>query len=82
MTFPSTTIRVSVEQRERLRRLARTRATSMAETLDAALDALRREQFFADMHAAEQRLRDDPAQWEAYLAERDQWLDADASRPA
>lgn len=78
----STTIRVSVEQRERLRTLARTRSASMAETLDAALDALRREQFFQEMRDAERRLRDDPARWEAYLAERDQWLEADLSRPA
>lgn len=75
MTSQSTTIRVSVEQRERLRRLAEDRGATMADTLDAALESLRRDRFYEQMAAAESRLRADPDAWNAYLAERDAWLD-------
>ena len=51
----------------------------MTETLDAALEALRRDQFYRDMAEAESSLRADPAHWAAHLAERDAWLDADGS---
>lgn len=77
MPKPSTTIRVSVEQRERLRQLADDRSSTMADTLDAALESLRRESFYAEMAAAEHRLRDDPAAWTTYARERDEWLNAD-----
>ena len=77
MTVSSTTIRVSTEQRERLRELARQRQTTMSVTLDDALESLRREQFYAAMAAAEQQLRDQPDAWAAYVAERDAWLDPD-----
>lgn len=79
MTQPSTTIRVSVEQRDRLRRLAKARDSTMAETLDAALESLRRERFYDEMAAAERRLRDDPVVWERFVAERDAWLNPDLS---
>jgi len=49
----------------------------MSATLDDALESLRREQFYAAMAASEQRLRDQPEEWAAYVAERDAWLDAD-----
>jgi hypothetical protein len=49
----------------------------MADTLDAALESLRREQFYEGMAAAEARLRSDPAAWAAYVGERDAWLTAD-----
>lgn len=77
MTSGSTTIRVSIEQRERLRRLAEDRSETMTDTLDAALESLRRERFFEEMAAAEQRLRADPEAWETYARERDAWLNAD-----
>ena len=77
MTHSSTTIRVSTEQRERLRELARQRQTTMSVTLDDALESLRREQFYAAMAAAEQQLRDQPDEWAAYVAERNAWLDPD-----
>lgn len=80
MTTSSTTIRVSVMQRERLRELAATRASTMAETLDAALEALRREQFYRSMATAEGELRSDPEAWADYLSERDAWLGADLTR--
>jgi predicted DNA-binding protein len=74
MTSTSTTIRVSLEQRERLRALARDRSSTMTETLDAALEALRRDQFYRSMVAAEAKLRSDPDAWAEYAAERDSWL--------
>jgi predicted transcriptional regulator len=74
MTHPSTTIRVSVDQRERLRKLAAQRNSTMADTLDAALDALKRTQFYEDMAKAEAMLRADPVAWAAYVSERDAWL--------
>ena len=79
MTAVSTTIRVSISQRERLRQLAEQRSSSMADTLDAALEALRRDQFYREMAAAEAALRSDPEQWSRYVAERDVWLNADLS---
>lgn len=77
MTWPSTTIRVSVQQRDRLRALAIERESSMTDTLDAALESLRRDQFYQGMAAAQDALRADSSRWAAYLAERDEWLNAD-----
>lgn len=77
MTGSSTTIRVSIEQRERLRTLAEARDATMAETLDAALESLRRQRFYEEMAASERRLREDPAAWSSFVAERDVWLNHD-----
>ena len=76
MTDGSTTIRVSLAQRVRLRQLARERATTMTDVLDAALLALGREQFYRSMADAESELRTDPAAWADYISERDAWLGA------
>ena len=81
MTGPSTTIRVSTEQRDRLRRLAEERDASMADTLDAALESLRRQQFFEAMANAEARLRSDPVAWGAYVEDREAWLNPDLASP-
>ena len=77
MTGSSTTIRVTLTQRDRLRQLAEQRASTMADTLDDALEALRRDQFYRGMAEAEAALRLDQAGWADYIAERDAWLDAD-----
>jgi predicted transcriptional regulator len=77
MTSTSTTIRVSVAQRERLRRLADQRESSMADTLDDAIEALRRDQFYRDMAASEAKLRAQPAAWATYVTDRDAWLNDD-----
>lgn len=53
----------------------------MADTLDAALESLRRERFYEQMADAEQRLRADPAAWSEYTSERDAWLNADLASP-
>jgi hypothetical protein len=49
----------------------------MAETLDAALESLRRQQFFEAMATAEAQLRSDPVAWEAYVRDRNVWLNPD-----
>lgn len=49
----------------------------MADTLDAALESLRRERFYEEMAAAERDLRADPAAWATYVRERDAWLNPD-----
>lgn len=49
----------------------------MADTLDAALESLRRERFYLDMAASEQHLRADPDAWDTYVRERDAWLNPD-----
>lgn len=77
MTEGSTTIRVSLAQRQRLRQLATERSSTMADTLDDALEALRRDLFYRSMATAETELRSDPEAWASYLAERDAWLGAD-----
>lgn len=46
----------------------------MSATLDAALEALRRADFYAKMAAAERGLQADPVEWASHVAERDQWL--------
>ena len=49
----------------------------MTETLDDALDALRRDQFYRSMTTAEAELRSDPDAYLEYVAERDSWLGAE-----
>jgi hypothetical protein len=49
----------------------------MSETLDAALESLRRQQFFEAMATAEAQLRNDPVAWDAYVKDRDAWLNPD-----
>lgn len=81
MTDRSTTIRVSLDQREVLRGLAQRRSASISQTLDDALASLRREDFFARMARAEADLQAEPAQWRAYVEERDAWLEPDLAGP-
>lgn len=72
-----TTIRVSRAQRERVPRLAKDRGATMNDTLDAALELLRRERFYEEMATVEQWLRADPEAWATFVRERDAWLDPD-----
>ena len=57
--------------------VAEDRNATMTDTLDAALESLRRECFYEEMATAEKRLRSDPGAWETYVRERDQWLNPD-----
>ena len=77
MSQTSTTLRVSVAQRNQLRRLAAERAKTMTATLDDALTALKRQHFYDQMAASEAELRADAKGWADYLAERDAWLNPD-----
>ena len=77
MTSVSTTIRVSVAQRERLRQLADQRSSTLTETLDAALESLRRDVFYREMADADERLRTNPDRFAEFLSERDAWFNAD-----
>ena len=52
----------------------------MTETLDAALNSLKREVFYREMASAELVLRNDPEGWLTYIEERDNWLNADLGR--
>lgn len=70
---------MSTEQRERLRRLADQRSSTMTETLGAALDSLQREQFYREMAEAQARFASHADEQIAYDAERAAWLDADLS---
>ena len=49
----------------------------MADTLDAALEALRCNHFYEAMARAESALHADPIRWTEYATERDAWLNAD-----
>lgn len=66
----TTTIRINATTRETLRQLAARSGRSMQEVLEAAIEEHRRRQFFADVNAAYEALRRDPAEWEVELAER------------
>ncbi len=69
----STTIRLPVELRERLRKVSQDRHASLTDTLRDALEALRREEFYESLARSEAELRADPAAWSEYLAEAEMW---------
>jgi len=48
----------------------------MTETLDAALEALHRDDFYRSMADAEQQLRAEPTAWSEFELDRDEWLNA------
>jgi predicted transcriptional regulator len=66
----STTVRVSEETHELLRKLAAATGEPMQRVLERAVENYRREQFFAELDAAYARLQADPVAWEEELAER------------
>ena len=76
MADGSTTIRVSHAQRSKLKGLAERRSSSMTETLDAALEALRRNEFYRLMADTELELRSDAEAWAGFAHDRNQWLGA------
>jgi predicted transcriptional regulator len=66
----STTIRVSKQTHDLLRRLAAATGEPLQRVLERAVENYRREQFFAELDAAYARLQADPAAWEEELTER------------
>lgn len=69
----SVTIRVPQETHEQLRRLAASRKQPIGEVVAAAVERLEEDQFWDQMEAEFERLRDDPAAWEEYMAEHREW---------
>ena len=66
----STTVRVSAETHELLRKLAAASGEPLQRVLERAVENYRREQFYAELDAAYERLQADPDAWEDYLAEQ------------
>jgi predicted transcriptional regulator len=69
----STTVRVSTETHELLRKLAAATGEPLQRVLERAVENYRREQFYAELDAAYARLQADPVAWEEELAERAVW---------
>jgi hypothetical protein len=69
----STTVRVTEHTHELLRKLAAASGEPLQKVLERAVENYRREQFYAEFHAAYERLRADPVAWEEELAERAEW---------
>jgi predicted transcriptional regulator len=66
----STTVRVTEETHELLRKLAAATGEPLQRVLERAVENYRREQFFAELDAAYERLQADPVAWAEELAER------------
>jgi predicted transcriptional regulator len=69
----STTVRVSEHTHQLLRELAAATGEPLQKVLERAVENYRREQFFAELDAAYERLQADPVAWEEELAERAEW---------
>ena len=69
----STTVRVSAETHELLRKLAEASGEPLQKVLERAVENYRREQFFTELNAAYARLQADPVAWKEELAERALW---------
>jgi hypothetical protein len=66
-------IRVPLQTHEQLRRLAAARNEPIGKVVAAAVERLDEEHFWAEVHAAYDRLRAEPAAWEQYQAEIREW---------
>jgi predicted DNA-binding protein len=66
----STTVRVSAETHELLRKLAAATGEPLQRVLERAVENYRRERFFAELDAAYERLQADPVAWKDYLGEQ------------
>jgi hypothetical protein len=66
-------VRVRRPDSERLQSMARSRQTTVVEVVHSAIDALERQEFLRGLGDDYRRLREDPDQWEVYLAERREW---------
>ena len=65
--------RVSAQTHEQLRRLAAARKEPIGKVVAAAVERQDEEQFWAEVHAAYDRLRAEPAAWEEYQSESREW---------
>jgi hypothetical protein len=69
----ATMIRVSPQTHEQIQKLAKARNEPAGKIVTDAVELLDREQFWAEVQQAYDRLRSDPDEWNAYLAESDEW---------
>lgn len=53
--------------------MAKARHTAVVDVVHAAIDALERQEFLRGLNSDYQRLRNDPALWEQYVAEHHEW---------
>jgi hypothetical protein len=53
--------------------LAKSRQTTVIDVLHDAVDALERQEFVRGLSDDYRRLQSDPARWEAFVRERDEW---------
>jgi len=68
-----TTIKVSTETRDRLKRLADADQTTMDAELAMALDKVEEARFWQGVQDDYARLQADPEQWSAYVSELAEW---------
>jgi predicted transcriptional regulator len=66
----STTVRVTEHTHALLRELAEATGEPLQQVLEEAVEQYRRERFFANLHAAYERLAADRTAWQDELAER------------
>ena len=69
----TTTVRIRRPDSDRLRSLAKARQATVIEVVHTAIDALERQEFLRGLSDDYHRLRDDPARWDAFTAEREEW---------
>ena len=69
----STTIRISIETREKLRELTASTGESMQFIVDKAVEEIHRKHFWERTNAAFAALRNDPDAWKAEQEERSSW---------
>jgi hypothetical protein len=69
----TTTVRVRRPDSERLQALAKSRQMTVIDVLHEAVDALERQEFLRGLSDDYRRLQSDPARWEAFLREREDW---------
>ncbi len=68
-----TTIKVSAETRDRLKKLADAGQSTMEAALAKVLDQAEEAQFWLGVKDDYARLQNDPAQWSGYLDELAEW---------
>ncbi|MEO0378443.1 MAG: toxin-antitoxin system protein [Cyanobacteria bacterium P01_A01_bin.17] len=69
----TTTIRVSLEIRDRIHKLAQQAGLSLQEVIEKALELYRRQQILESANRAYASLRQDPDAWHAYQTEQESW---------
>jgi hypothetical protein len=66
-------VRITMETRERLRKIAEREGTSLQSVVDRAVEEHERQVFWSEMDTAWATLKNDPVAWQAELDERTAW---------